>query len=222
MVTFFPSCRTDVQREMARLRNEGYLFNPNKYLLIDKILINDLKGSEYIEVKVNNSDVRFYLTVFGTTMYLSIEDIYKCLIENDNKSLLTRVLQSKRTKEVKFIYRDVNYKFHHFSDEIIDAIDGIKVYLEKIDGEIYLSDLLILLSLIQDKSDYLFRKDEKYQSGIYRLIYALLFKKKSTILIEKGWIFNGESYDLDKSKANSSKHSYYLTKTELTDIIKLP
>lgn len=242
MFEFVPTIRTDRFREIKAYKDKGVKFtNENKYRLIDRIRIEYSTDENYdYEVKVDFYEVRFYITKNSASIYLTIYQLYKLLrkIQIDKKIdivlHLNRLLQSRSKKE--FLYRGIEYKIRKprkFSAKH-------KVYIHHSSTKITYNELVYLIILIQEKSNYfcsISTKKLNYTNGILRMFIALLSTKKNHVLLKSlGWkyddtngIFLENTLQKVEKESNDNyiehnalvERKYYLTEEELRSIMKI-
>lgn len=116
-----------------------------------------------------------------------------------------------------FMYNNEKYTVHKLPPNIPDS----NVYIANSGVSMNEKELILLIYLIQDKSNYLegLSKEKKYINGLIRLLNALLrCNKQNDVLQTLGWEFNVEigKYELRKEKlvGERNKKRYYLTASE--------
>lgn len=200
--------RHNRQDSIARLKyNKIYIKNEHKFQFVDKFTIVYEDISYYFDVRLNNAEFFFYCSIQDDDEYIyansffSIKDIYDALfnlVDSCPKliSILNDEYKSKQIAEIK--YGNESFKIRVLNLKLIKTDDTMTIS----DRTVSTRQVLLLLSLIQEKSNALFIKNKKYQNGIFRLIYILLcFKKDHEILTNKGWIIeeNGKYNFTDKN-----------------------
>lgn len=215
--------------EINEYESKNYSMNKNTFQYLDKILIS-IYGKEYLfKVKVTYPEIFFFLSKDDSNIYFSINDIYLIfdLIVNKNgdHTFLKTILELLDTKEkMKVSYSSNEYLIRGIPRTQKNGIfnfDEAAMTLEYY-------ELLSLLLLIQEKSNYLFSKNilnVDYQDGIIRMIFALLYlKKDDPLLLKIGWKYNHDSNFFEKLSyeklVGRQKFKYYLTQKELEDIME--
>lgn len=241
MFEFIPTIRTDRNREIKKYKDKGFTFiKENDYKLISKVYIPHTKNTKmFFEVRVDFSEVRFYIIKSGASIYLTIYQLYVILynIQLEGKIVVVNELEKllKTKKFTNFFYCDIEYKIPS-----IKKFDrNHKVYIPYSDIKVDFNELLYLLVLIQEKSNYLCSLSEskkEFSNGIIRLLISLLSIENNCELLNRiGWFWNADekkynSNELTKiygdydNKASHNKlveRKYYLTEYELDSIIKL-
>ncbi len=239
MYSFIPAIRTDRYREIKSYKDKNFTFiDEQRYRLIDNIFIVKDDSVQYqYEVRVDFPEVRFFIIKDGSSIYLTIYQLYelfKQVYDSKKISLIFHLRQLMKTKKKEqFIYKGVMYdipKTRKFSLNYCVIIPDSNL-------EITFNDLFYLLVLIQEKSNYLCsisKTKKKYSNGIIRLLIALLESKIDNKKLQNiGWN-KDQKNDLFKSnqlqkikndKANYKKHNaiverkYYLTEEELSSIL---
>lgn len=245
MNEFIPTIRTDRYREINKYKKKGFTFTKEKKYLLTNTIEISISSNERItfEVRVDFSEIRFYIIKNSTCIYLTIYQLYLLMNEIYNSDKIDLVLQVERLinkkKKEKFSYRDVMYeitKSFNFSDKH-------KVYIPDSNTFITYTELFYLLILIQEKSNYLCslsKTKSKYSFGLYRLLIALISSNRDHKILQKiGWYYDHTSglfkrNNLSKKNnrvSNSEKSSkkskhdllverkYYLTQKELDNIL---
>lgn len=102
-----------------------------------------------------------------------------------------------------------------------DNIPNDSVDILDSDIRITIRELILLIYLIQDKSNYFegLSKEKKYINGLIRLLNVLLRCNESNMVLETlGWVFNTKigKFELRKEKlvGERNKKRYYLTASE--------
>ena len=185
--------RHNRQDSIAKLKsNKTYIKNEHKFQFVDKFTIVYDNMEYYFDVRLNNAEFFFYCSIqdddyIYVNSFFSIKDIYESLFALVDSypqiiSVLNNEYKKKEIAEIKygnelFKIRVLNLKSINIKDNLIISNRIVSI-----------RQVLLLLSLIQEKSNALFIKNKQYQNGIFRLIYVLLcFKKNHEILLSKGW-----------------------------------
>jgi hypothetical protein len=240
MKTLIPLVKSDRLREIVSYKSKGYIFRvrEDKYTYIRKITIN-LKGKTYsFELRDNQADTRFYICLEDSCIYLTLPELYEILREITKKLGYKRVcniLTSERNKIGSINYMGLEFEVDFFSKPIPKGT----ILLPESNLEISYEYLFLLISLIQDKSNYLWvlssEDNRKYVDGILRLFVCLLSSKDNKVLEKLGWFYdataNGYIFD-ELKKVNDPivtkdvndkeiRIKYYLTEEQFKDIIKM-
>jgi hypothetical protein len=239
MVTLIPLIKSDRQREIILHKSKGYTFRTgeNNYIYIRNICVYiDNKRYEF-QMRANQSEQKFYFYIEHSCIYLTIIEIYRMLKKISSKIGIRRVveiLQSERSEIAKIDYMGLGFDVKFFNLHIPKG----KILLPESNLEINYEYLFLLIALIQDKSNYLWKlstsANDKYVDGILRLFSCLISTKKNKVLKELGWdynTFNKEYYINNENIMLNDKNStiningkitktkYYLTQIDFEDII---
>jgi len=221
--TFVKDVRKLREKEMQQYENKGYtILNKANYVFNDTINIEMDKEIFSFGIRVNINEVYFYILHGGSQIYLTIYEIYillwNLLFEKNKECIFDAFTYYKRSKkEVDFIYRGQKYSVHKLPDNIPN--DSVEV----MDSDISISikELILLIYLIQDKSNYFegLSKEKKYTNGLIRLLNALLKCNNANSFLETlGWVFDANlgRYVLQKEKlvGERNRKRYYLTTAE--------
>ncbi len=214
MKNFFIASRTDFQREYNYLSDDnGKKYSvSSSYRMIEHIKVyipkkydeSELTSYQF-QIRVTGSEPKFYIVKNGGSLYMTIPMIYEALkyFKDVYGTIVINVLKTPRTEIGKFVYKEIDYELRHF-----DYSDS-KLMMSNIqyhDVQLHLREVLVLISLIQEKSNVLFEKEyndmsipltRKNTDGILRLLVALLefdFQSATPKLVstleDKGWKFD--------------------------------
>lgn len=237
MYDFIQTIRDDRKKEIATHKHNSIQFiRENDYKLVDKISILKNNTNFTYEVRVDFREVRFYIIKSGSCLYLSIYEIYTLLndiyinSDIDITEELNRVYDISRDK---FIYKNNEYEFPKCSN----IENQYQIRIANSNLTISYTELLILIFLIQEKSNYLCSISDEmiiYKNGLINLFITLLNCRKDNVFLnEIGWSYNpGENKYventlryLDKEDENYEKRretvdrKYYLTEAEMKSIL---
>lgn len=245
MIELIPVIKSDRNREINELEHVGYQFRSgkNKYIHVARISVtaceeNSIGEKYWFEVRADQSDQRFFVVVLKENesglnvengcMYLSIYEIYEILHKmavDTSQEKIIDVLNSERTKVLNVEYGEVNYSLKYFShplEKLQVEIPGTNIFVSH-------ENIMVLLALIQDKSNYYWSSSSEenrmlYTDGIIRLFSCLITTKGHEILENKGWIYDGSDgvFSLVKPLVQEAKRKkiYYLTKEEYKNIME--
>lgn len=220
--TFVKDVRALRELEIKQYEAKGYRV-PNKasYLLNDVIRIAMDQKEYCFGIRVNINEVYFYIWQESAQIYLTIYDIYLHLWElvcSEGMSGLIDALDfyMRSDETVDFTYKGRGYAIHKLPD-----LPEQEVRLLDSDIRISIRELMLLIYLIQDKSNYLegLSKGKAYINGLVRLLKALLKCSASNPVLESlGWIYNPGlgRFELKKERlvGERNKKRYYLTAAE--------
>jgi hypothetical protein len=243
MNTFIPLVRNDRLREINTYKSKDYSFKlgEDKYIYTSKIEVNVDNNIYCFQVRDNQSELKFYICVADTCMYLTLPEIYDLLKQICDKvgtGLVKSILMGKRKKIVKLSYTGLEFEVNFFSKSIPNG----EILMPESNIEIKYEYLFVLIALIQDKSNYLWmlsnQANKKYRNGILRLYACLISTKQNEFLEKLGWGFdllNDKYYFMSEEeyrevnkpiftrdiKGKDSRIKYYLTQKQCRDIINL-
>ncbi len=242
MDNFIGTLRSDRLREINEYLQKGYFFyrgEEKKYVCIREIIIEEFNKKAKFQVRVDKSEVRFYVTSNEGTIYLSIFDIYQALETMKQKCggefviyILEELLQSKN--KINFSYQNIQYKIRFLNFKEIEDGKKIKleeeIELENMDSKVTCLELFLLIMFIQEKSNYLFSLGENpkhdYCNGILRLYRVLLTLNKKNEFLEKlNWFYDNSTNNFvfrwrgSVAKKSREAKKYYLTEKEVKRIL---
>lgn len=230
MESFVEVVRKKRRDEIEKYKSCGISpLKENDYKLIDSIKI-ERNGKEFqYEVRVDFSEVRFYIVKDKSSIYLSIYELYELfrIIHLESDVDIAQELQKIYSDELdEFEYQGEKYKF----SKVGNIKDHYKINIPKSGLEITYEELTILLFLIQEKSNYLCSLSgdmKEFNNGLVNLLITLLkTTKQHQILLEMGWILDEVKAIFPKNKKEFSdndiiKNKYYLTEESMKAILEL-
>lgn len=239
MYTFVPTIREDRRAEINTLKSNKIDFiRENDYKLVERIFIIKEDYRFEFEVRVDFREVRFYIIKNNSCIYLSLYEIYLLLNDiylNSDIDISEELKKIYANSKEKFIYKIKEYEFPKSS--LIESQYQIRIPNSNL--EISYTELLLLIFLIQEKSNYLCSLSKDmciYKNGIINMILTLLnCREENEHLKELGWY-----YSVDKNKyiknnitylnKNDEKYEerrkivdrkYYLTESEMKSILNI-
>lgn len=229
MADFLTTLRTDRIREISCYEKKGYsILDENQYRMIRRINIEDIE----IGVQVSARDYYFYLIGSNQNAYYSVYELYSLLhlmAVREGKDYVNSLLQKQinSVEKDKLRYEDIDYEMK--KSVIPDRNE--KIVVKDGSEQVDYKTLLILLNLIQEKSNSMFESSEENKdckNGVIRLLIALIdVEKNNQILKEKGWVYDEKEkkfkYDekIVKYKNDEKFKKYYLTKGEKDSIMSV-
>lgn len=239
MFTFIPAIREVRRNEINIYKSNGIDFiRENDYKLVERISIAKSQNCYNFEVRVDFKEVRFYIIKSNSCIYLSLYEIYTLLNDiylNSDIDISEELKKIYDNSKEKFICKNKEYEFPECS--IIENQYQIRIPNSNL--EISYTELLLLIFLIQEKSNYLCSISEDmyiYKNGIINMMITLLnCREDNTYLKELGWYYSQhKSYysenQLKYLKKSDEKYEerkkiadrkYYLTQSEMKSILKI-
>ena len=226
MKNFIPVMRAKRLLEMKQYTDKGYSVQDKKhYLMLEKIKLNYMDTWYEYGIQVTQDEVYFYICKDNANIYLAIVEIYKLLVglsEDDKEyflSCLKKQLKQRAVEKGEFINQELSFKIMRPIDMKKDTFIDIPQTGIRITSK----ELFLLLVLIQEKSNALFKRStgskRLYVNGIFRLLIILLESDKGDPLLESlGWSWDVNkkrfTYSSKDDRKGREKFKYYLTKAE--------
>jgi len=226
---FIPVMRAKRLLEMKSYIDKGYEIQDKKrYSMLQNVKLNYMNEWYEYGVQITQDEFYFHIIKDKANIYLSIIEIYHLLLDFNEidsgyfVSCIKRQLRQKVSQRSEFISQDLPFKIA----KPVEIKKEICVNVSQTGIQITNKELFLLLLLIQEKSNALFKRSvgikRSYANGIFRLLVVLLEKNKDDELLEcLGWKWNEESnmfMFLTKSKrVGRGAYKYYLTKAEYSD-----
>jgi hypothetical protein len=239
METLIPLIKSDRLREIILYKSKDYSFRlgENKYIYLSKINIKINKNNYCFQIRDNQSEQKFFISINDSCIYLTVMEIYdllKRICDDIGTKRIKNILMGKRNKIAKIDYLGLPFEVLFFTSSIPKG----KLFLPESNIKINYEYLFLLIALIQDKSNYLWKLSNVdngiYINGILRLLTCFISTKQNEILKKYGWDYNlsNERYyfnikKLSKpittkdKKGNDIKIKYYLTQEQYEDIMNL-
>jgi len=240
MKNLIPLLRQDRLREIKEYKARGYIFRngENKYFYVRNITVSnkeiqdDLKTPDNevtysFQVRVDQDERRFYILNKSTMqsdncIYLTIYEIYQLLIEISRlitPQKIVATLLGGRTNKRYINYTDLQFEVSFFDDDF----EPCEVSIPGSNIMISYENLLILIALIQDKSNYLWSDNEEkslYIDGLLRLLCCLISTQDNEELKNHGWLYDPDLALYKVTDANN-KEKYYLTPDQYQNIMEV-
>lgn len=232
MNNFVPLLRSDRLREIIEYNKRGYVFRlgEDQYKYVRNISVCNAHNYEFnFEVRVSQDEPRFYIVsekdnTKESCIYLTIYELYLILVEMSlalTVDVVTRILKNKRDSKLNIDYTGLKFQVNFFSSNIPEG----KIKIPESNIEITYENFLLLLALIQDKSNYYWsistnENKEKFTDGILRLLITLISTKGSEILESHKWYYNDKKEIYEKPK-EKYEFKYYLTQKEFESIMEV-
>lgn len=176
------------------IKNRIHVVDKRTFIYTNTFCIEYRDNNYNFEVRLNQREIYFYDSEYHEdpllyeNSYYSMLDIYNAL--NSLKTLRRKKMIDllKKGLSKKVIIKYEGQKFEHITFNF-DEISS-EYCLDINDKKISVFKLLLLLSLIQAKSNSFFDKTPDYKNGLLHLLIALLTKKEHPVLTSKGWYYN--------------------------------
>jgi len=156
----------------------------------------------------HNIDIIKYLEDFN--------ELDKYYVDDNNNE------KEKNIYYLNFRYKNVTY---YFSQLPHSENYSKEIWVKDIDCKLNYGDILVLLFVIQAKSNYFEHLSySKYVNGLINMLIVLLNNTKDNIILkEKGWIYSEKLKIYENTKlydnSLSNKKKWYLTKEERNNIM---
>lgn len=252
MRNFIPLIRADRLREINEYKSRGYVFRDrqDKYLFVRKLLvtnyslnndnldvndrvnIND-KVEFGFQVRNDHKEPRFFIVnehdnQIQICVYLTIYEIYELLLKisrDTSTDEIINCLQSPRAEKWYFQYSGLEFDLSFYNDI---PLHNRNILIPSTDTEISFKYLLILIILIQEKSNYFWRASKKknannYINGLIRMLCGLISTQGHKTLTKHGWIYDiqAQKYLLPTDYTGKYDKKYYLTPREFKNIMEV-
>lgn len=240
MKDFIPLIRQDRLREMNEYKQRGYIFREHepRFRFVRNISVSNKSQkvnydnsvatiNYFFQVRVEQSETRFFilqnsLVDIESCMYMTIFDIYELLLNFSTHiaaDKIVRILMGERCTKWFLSYTGLEFEVDFFSlnEEnlrMVTSTSNIKISFE---------NLLLLISIIQDKSNYHWSnsKQEKsplYIDGILRLFCCLISTQGHEVLLNNGWSYDNNTSMYKLTNSDNDK-KYYLTLDQYKNIM---
>lgn len=236
---FIPLVKSDRLREINSYKNKDYTFRlgENKFIYIRNIKVLLNKKEYFFQVRDNQAEQKFYISINNSCAYLSLIEIYNLLRELRDKigsKRIRNILLGDRNKIIKLFYMGLQFDVKFFSKSIPKG----KILLPESNIEINYEYLFLLIALIQDKSNYYWMLSDttnnKYIDGVLRLFACLISTRDIKFLEKLGWYYDviNDKYYFSENiskvsittktiKGNIIKIKYYLTDIQFKNIMRI-
>lgn len=229
MKNFIPVMRAKRLLEMKSYIGKGYEIQDKKhYCMLEYIYLEYMNERYEYGIQVTQDEIYFYINKDKANIYLSIIEVYHLII-NFNEidggyflSCLKKQLRQKVSQQSEFVNQGLAYKIA----KPIEIQKEMCVNVLQTGIQITNKELFLLLILIQEKSNALFKRStgikRSYANGILRLLVVLLEKEKDDELLESlGWKWDEKSskfiFMKKEKRTGREVYKYYLTKSEYND-----
>lgn len=199
MSLFFDAIKEKRNGEIQSVKSKGYKCSPNyKFFDTFSVISHKLGFSMRFALFSANGESWFLALreerleeekrIRRLTTYYSILELFDAIIKNPLGRKACREFGSISSfNSIDLIHDNVIYPidFPAFPERLLKAI---------IKRDVDLLELLVLLSLIQNKSNTYFNKTEEYKNGIYRFLFVYAYCKRDYPCLEKrDWHFDKDS-----------------------------
>ena len=229
MKNFIPVIRAKRLVEMKQYLDKEYRIQDKKhYMMLGKIKLSYMDIWYEYGIQVTQDEVYFYICKNNANIYFSIVEIYKLLHglkEKDKEyfvNCIKKQLRQKASEKGFFLSQGLSYKVMR----PVEMKEEAFIDVPQTGIQITSKELFLLIVLIQEKSNALFKRStgtkRLYVNGICRLLIILLENEKDDLLLESmGWYWNDEILEFEyipkDNRKGREKFKYYLTKAEYDD-----
>lgn len=233
MKNFIPVMRAKRLMEMKQYMGKGYTIQDKKhYLMLETVKLFYMdKWYEY-GIQVTQDEVYFYVCKNSANIYFSIVEIYKLLhgLKDNEKEIFLKCLKKQLKQRVSIKGEFVNNGLSYKMTRPIELREEVFIDIPKTGIQITNKELFLLIVLIQEKSNALFKRStgtkRLYVNGILRLLVILLENERDDILLTSlGWRWNNKQVEFEFVSKNDrkgrEKFKYYLTKAEYDDRLNI-
>ena len=234
MKNFIPVMRAKRLLEMKSYTDKGYEIQDTKrYIMLQNVKLDYMNEWYEYGVQITQDEFYFYIIKDKANIYLSIIEIYHLLLEFNRKDsgyfvrCLKRQLRQKVSQRSEFQSQDLPFKIA----KPVEIKREMSVRVLQTGIQITNKELFLLLLLIQEKSNALFKRStgvkRSYANGIFRLLIILLEKNEDDELLEElGWKWDAKKEMFDflsqkEKRVGRDVYKYYLTKAEYSDRISI-
>lgn len=185
------------------------IFDKRKFVFTDNFLVIIENKKYQFEVRISGSEFLFYDKnnieddFRYSNSYYTISDIYNIInnVEANLKKKIIKIIKKGLCQEGYIEYSNEKFELSILKYNDISAKQT--TYYQ--DQTINLRKFLLLISLIQEKSNSLFRLKVDFKNGLLNLLYILLSGNSDNPIINgKGWFYDHEdkSYKLNNKKVS--------------------
>lgn len=230
---FIPVMRAKRLLEMKSYIDKGYEIQDKKhYSMLENVELIYMKKQYEFAIQVTQDEVYFYINKDRANIYLSIIDIYHLLMRFNEMDkgyflgCLKRQLRQKVSKRSEFVSQGLSYKMA----QPIELSNEMSINVLQTGIQITNKELFLLLLLIQEKSNALFKRStgikRSYANGIFRLLIVLLEQKREDKLLgDLGWKWDELRsqffFNQKQNRIGREVYKYYLTKSEYDDRVNI-
>ena len=223
MKNFIPVMRAKRLIEMKEYTDKEYSIQDRKhYMMLEKISVPYGEQTYEYGIQVTQDEIYFFITRSKANIYMSIVEIYDAIrgMKSKNRLYFKECLkkQLKQKENGDFYNQGLSYKMK----KPVYIEDLLEIAVPQTGFSITNRELLILIVLIQEKSNALFRRSTAqkrvYVNGIIRLLIILLEEKDSLLLQQLGWNWDNRTqrfiYHAKELRKGRETYKYYLTQKE--------